>query len=61
MQLTDRELRLIMLSLDNAAHGIRESAESIVDQTRLSEATDMDSLWDRVREELEFRKSVPHA
>lgn len=61
MQLTDQELRLIMLALDNAAHGIRESAESIVDQTRLSEATDMDSLWDRVREELEFRKSVPHA
>ena len=61
MQLTDQELRLIMLALDNTACGIREFAEPIVDQTRLSEATDMDSLWDRVLEELEFRKSVPHA
>ena len=55
---------LIVVALDNTASSVREFAEAIGgghQQDRWREASDMDSLWDRVIEELEFRVGTPHA
>ena len=55
MNLTERELKLILLALDNTAIALHDEATASGDEEVQEEADDMDKLYSKVREELNFR------
>ncbi len=54
MNLSNRELALIMLALDNTSATLGSSNKL----QQQEESTDMDELWRRVREEREHREQA---
>ena len=55
MNLTERELKLILLALDNTAIALHDEATASGDEETQKEADDMDELYIAVSEELNFR------
>ena len=55
MELTDRELKLLMIAADNTGHMLFNDAGYTGDEETLSQAQDLDALWQRLNEELTHR------
>ena len=55
MELTDRQLKLILLAVDSTAVTLHDSATATGSAETQSEADDMDKLYDKVLEEITFR------
>ena len=58
MELTDREIALLMVAANSTSHDLREAAcLPFVNVEQLTqEADDLDSLWTRLNEERTFRQ-----
>ena len=55
MELTDRELKLLMIAADNTGHVLFNDAGYTGDEETLSQAQGLDKLWKRLNEELTHR------
>lgn len=55
MELTDRELKLLMIAADNTGHMLFNDAGYTGCSETLSQAQDLDKLWQRLNEELTHR------
>ena len=60
MNLSNRDLVLLMLALDNTSHELQEECTATGEPRLGQQAEDMDTLWERCREELDYRTTTAH-
>ena len=59
MTLTDRELALIMVALDNTAHWIQQhEQDGDLDGIDDFQGSDMTKLWDRIRDQWQLQQNT---
>lgn len=58
MEFTDREIRLIMLALDNTACDLSNEATATGSEEVMTESDDMDTLYSRFQSELIVREGA---
>jgi len=61
MYLTDRELKLILLAIDNTSTQLHKDATITGCDKTLKEAEDMDSIYNKVLSEITISKEVSYA
>ncbi len=61
MYLTDRELKLILLAIDNTSTLLRKDATNTGCDKTLKEAKDMDRIYSKVLSEITISKDVSYA